>query len=307
MADLATLPQLLEYMAAGASGPPRTLSIPGHDDLVRLLLRKYPAAFAAWSPPLDDAPLLTVITFNLAYNAQINFASGTEEAFVRACQEQPGGNNIIKETGFSVCSTRALEWIKRQKPDLVGLQEVNTGLVPDLRRFFENDLRLSIHESVGLLYRERTTGRPTVLSKGGLIGTESFRYFYIVWFSRIRTLVIVLHAQHNIRLQKEIEAKVNGALHGLTINPRRILCIGDFNDDGSTLKEIKLMNQVLRQHQPTKLLTCCYPEFKYTGDYIFDTNYNETAVYYAGDPWEKSEPLMSDHRPVTLRDINIFS
>ena len=310
MANIQTLEQLLAHLMAGEpDGPARTLRIPGQEALVAHLLRKYPRAFR--EPADDYDPTLTVITFNLAYNAQINFASGTEKKFVEACQRQPGGNGIIKETGFSVCSTRALQWIKDQRADLVGLQEVNTSLVPDLRRFFQGDLKLSIYESVGFLYRESTMGLPTVLSKGGTIGQGSFRYFYVLWFPRPRTLAVVLHADHGINLKNEIEIKVNGALepHIESIRPQRILCMGDFNDAGGKLSELKLLGLTLRQHRWREpFLTCCYDKFLYRGDYIFDTRYREEAFYYAGDlKPQAAEPLMSDHRPVTLRDINIFS
>lgn len=310
MGDITTLEQLLAHMLTGdPDGPARPLRIPGQAALVAHLVQKYPRAFR--EPQDDYDPPLVVVTFNLAYNAQINFASGTERRFVEACQKQPGGNNIVKETGFSVCSTRALRWIKSQRADLVGLQEVNTSLVPDLRRFFDGDLRLSIHESVGFLYRESTMGVPRVLSKGGTIGPGFFRYFYVLWFPRPRIVAVVLHADHGIDLKKEVESKVNAALQPYQgkIDPQRILCMGDFNDSSRRLSELTLLGKRLRQHAPRDpFLSCCYPVFQYTGDYIFDTRFQETAFYYAGDlTKQKTEPLMSDHRPVTLRDINLFS
>lgn len=106
----------------------------------------------------------------------------------------------------------------------------------------------------------------------------------------------------------------------------RIIVVGNFNDcDGVLINEsrkgeFKIFGKELRLHvDPTQqeqhLLaarnvehTCCFPDYKCYGDYIFDSLPFPQKLYYVGPPidYQKEVDLYSDHDPVVMLEIDDF-
>lgn len=249
MADLATLPQLLEYMAAGgADGPARTLSIPGHDDLVRLLLRKYPAAFAAWRPP--SWIFLKAMTVNLV------------------------GVDLREDT---------VAWIARQDATVVGLQGLSAEKNKILGDRLAGKYVLDANESVGYLYDSAKTGAGQILQAEDPTWTRAFRSIFPIWFPQVGLLCVVVYAsKERADLRARIERIADKMLRNKGIRPRRILFMGDFKDASGAIQELSVLGMTLRA--PSALPTCCYPDFSRPGDYILDTNTQNPVLYTTAEP-----------------------
>lgn len=106
----------------------------------------------------------------------------------------------------------------------------------------------------------------------------------------------------------------------------RIIVVGDFNDCGGVLinhskkGEFKIFGKELRLHvdpaqQEQHLLaakniehTCCFPDYKCYGDYIFDSLPFPQKLYYVGPPidYQKQVDLYSDHDPVVMLELDDF-
>lgn len=294
MTHATTFAELADRLAAGEDDI--SVYIPDHLNITRILQQHLPS--------VRTSLRFRVISFNLGFHVQTNKLEGTEKAFVAKCQKQPGGNSI-QPSGFSVCSTRALTWIHDSVPDLVGLQEVNTTKMKEMTRFFENTLKTTFYESVGFLYNEALLGSPIEISTGLKVGGYH-RYFYAVWFEKVKMVAIVVHAGHNIPLQKMLQETINKALQGRNEVPDFIVLTGDFNDPTQKLKSVSVLGHEVKQ-AGIPPLTCCYPDFNGTGDYVlYWSRKNSKPVYY-GTPPEAlfyNNVLMSDHHPV-LADILI--
>lgn len=291
MAHATTFAELADRLAAGEDDISTHIS---NNEAIRVLRQHLPS--------VRTGQRLRVISFNLGFHVQTNKLEGTEKAFVARCQKQPGGN-AIQKSGFSACSTRALTWIRDSTPDLVGLQEINTAKTKEMANFFENKLKFVFYESVGFLYNETLLGSPREISTGLKVGGYH-RYFYAVWFKKVKMVAIVVHAGHNIRLQKLLQETIDKAFQGFTEAPDYIVLTGDFNDPAQKLQSVSVLGHDVKQ-AGIPPLTCCYPDFNGTGDYVlYWSRANSKSLYY-GTPFEASiynSVLMSDHHPV-LADI----
>lgn len=244
MADLTTLPQLLEHMAAGsADGPARTLFIREHPELVRLLIRKYPQAFAAWRP--SSWAFLKAMTVNLA------------------------GVALADETAA---------WIGRQGATVVGLQGLSAEKNEILKDRLAGTYVLEANESVGYLYDASATGEGLVVEASDPSWLRAFRSIFPIWFPRIGLLCVVVYAsKERADLRERVEKLAAKMLRGTGVSPRRILFMGDFKDASGAIQELSVLGMTLRV--PSQLPTCCYPDFSRPGDYILDTNTQNPVLY----------------------------
>lgn len=261
---------------------------------------------------------LRIASFNLGYNVMGNRIAGSEGARVQECQDAYGtGWSDIN--GVASCTKNAANFLAQY--NIFGLQEVNVKY----RKNFENYMK-TLNPNLNFLvsyyfgdwaiitgYDETVTGPGIMLthmyeSFPHSAGNPDVRGIQAIWFRKINLLFINLHAPHNIDLKKEIEisykqidllSKKNGVQ-----KLNRVIIVGDFNDDGEKLGKSGFKAFGFEMKVPSLVKTCCTDSnYKYTGDYIFDSKKNPG---YYGLPLNYDESvLMSDHHPIVLLDDKV--
>lgn len=256
---------------------------------------------------LDENPLkLRILTFNLATNVQLNEINGSEAITVEKCQSvYPTQKGWSVYPNLSQCTLNASNFIILQQCDLLGFQEcVEPSFSTFLRWICQGtgrNYQMIGSGSVQFIYDQNKLGQGILLSKPNLCIIEETRLMIVVWFPQTKLLAVNLHAPHDFDLQKHITETFNSIDIPSTVKPDRIIMTGDFNDSyRSPLKEITFLNMKLRQHHiinETSLQTCCADSnYRWIGDYIFDTEYTRDGYYGISVDADKS--LMSDHHPV---------
>lgn len=258
---------------------------------------------------------LKIVTFNIATNVQNNIVTGSEAIAVTNCQRTHPQNNgwsvspnamlnsNYNQRNLSQCTLNAVTWIASRNPDLVGIQEsVPTYLGNICSQISEKSGKE--YQSIGsgsvqFIYNRLHLGEGVLLSEPNLHIIEENRLMIVVWFPKIKLLAINLHAPHNVDLGESITNTFETV--SISIKPDRIIMTGDFNDGyRSPLTELNLIGKVLRQHgEPSK--TCCLDtNFRFQGDYIFDSDYTKDGFY--GVPNSVYALPMSDHLPVVFEE-----
>ena len=261
--------------------------------------------------PISSNDKLKIVTFNIAKQVQSNILAGSEEIVVRECQKRYtlyGGWSAPHKDGdhpiLSQCTLNAALWLASYSPDLIGLQESGPiylpGIVDIIKRQTGFQYETIGHGFVQFIYNPILLGKGVLLSPLDLHMVEQGRQMIIVWFSLIKLLAINLHAPHKVDLEKVILDAFNKV--PVNVNPNRIIITGDFNDayNNTPLTQIKIMDKILRQHGPASKSCCTNANYRYMGDYIFDSEYQRPGFY--GIPPDAYDKLMSDHHPVIYDD-----
>lgn len=242
---------------------------------------------------------LKIVTFNIGENIQKNKILGSESAFVSKCQANYPKYSGWSEYVLSQCTSNAAIWLAKQKPDLIGLQEVVQTYLYEMLDVINNDTEKT-YESIGsgpvrFIYNVETLGTGYLLSPPKLYMIEPKRELIVVWFSKVQILAINLHAPHQVNLKEEILNTLNKVQ--IYVNPKRIIIVGDFNDGYyESLTQINFKGKILRQHGNPPKSCCADSNYSTIGDYIFDSEYMKGGFY--GIPKDAYDILMSDHYPV---------
>lgn len=162
---------------------------------------------------------------------------------------------------------------------------------------------------------------------------DAIGVFQATYFPKRNLLFINVHAPNNqnVNLTYRLGIAFDEIRRHLvdswpTINSRnlRIILAGNFNDcDGVLINQsnegqFKIFDKELRLHvqtaeRPMHRLaprnaehTCCYPEYKCYGDYIFDTSPLPLKFYYFGFPidYNRRVDLYSNHDPVIMLELD---
>jgi hypothetical protein len=152
------------------------------------------------------------------------------------------------------------------------------------------------------------------------------------YFPLKNVLFINLHAPPDI---DNLEAHLDLAFEGVRLNliaswanvtfrNLRVIVTGDFNDCGGRLLDysnsgkFKILGRPLRLHiNPAQAerrvfalrtveRTCCFPDYRCYGDYIFDSLPVESKFYYFGLPidYRREVDLYSNHDPVIMVELD---
>lgn len=246
---------------------------------------------------------LKILSFNLAYNVQSNQVKGSEAAMVSLLQYvYPTYNGWSDSSNqISKASLNVKEFISTELPDLMGLQEVRGEYLVKI-------INQNIYDIVGdkgtvVVYNKNKLGKGYQISHVDLHIKEPGRGMIVVYFPNVKLLFINLHAPHNVDLHDEIQKTLNQVSFIPLLYINRIIVTGDFNDAyRAPLKELKLLNFILKQ--PNQAIKSCCSDNNYSliGDYIFDSEYEIEGYYGVPKTAEKyrynKHILMSDHYPI---------
>jgi len=257
---------------------------------------------------------LSVLTFNLGHKIISNEILGSEASKVSQCQlHYSSTSGWYKNLEMSSCSKNAFDLVSQYK--LIGLQEMNIKYQDSSIKYLKNlnpyfEFLSSIYLtncSLLTIFDIRVTG------PGILITLSNYNFLsrgiQASWFKKINLLFINLHAPHEIQLKSELECCLKNIErnYGTNINPERIIIVGDFNDDKKELFNdcIFVFGRYARISGVTPN-SCCYGDnYKYVGDYIFDTEV--TSRYYGFPPdYIRETSLMSDHDPIVMIEDNLL-
>lgn len=238
---------------------------------------------------------MRMITFNLGTNIQLGKAEGTEKLFVELCQREY--NFGTKRSRISPCSQNALDWLKEQNADLIGLQELTAEFLDELKVQFAHlpdggvKYQYAGYEnSICLIYNGQMLGEASYLSDDNLFFVNNYRPMLIVYFPKVKLVAVNLHAEHDIALKTEIEDKYNTILsYYPDLEIDRVVVLGDFNDTEHKLKSLYLSKLSCKQHSNIVPTCCADSNYQYYGDYIFDSDYNLIGRY--GTPLDAIHPF----------------
>jgi hypothetical protein len=189
-----------------------------------------------------------------------------------------------------------------------------------------------------------------VMGEGILMDLRTYNFAYedaigvvqATYFPKRNLLFINVHAPLNIedidlpfRLSvafRKIEENLRQIWPAADVRNLRIIVVGDFNDCGGVLintsragkltifgKELQLHVDPAQQGQHLVASrnverTCCFPNYKCYGDYIFDSLPSRSALsfpklYYVGHPidYQREVDLYSDHDPVIMLEFDDFT
>lgn len=129
---------------------------------------------------------------------------------------------------------------------------------------------------------------------------------------------------HLDRAFEDVRQNLLASWPAVTFRNLRVIVVGDFNDCAGTLLnysnsgKFKILGRPLILHvRPVGLgqyvyalrnveRTCCFPEYRCYGDYIFDSFPVESKLYYFGPPidYQREVDLYSDHDPVIMVELD---
>ena len=269
----------------------------------------YTSLFYPSDKDISNDTKLNILTFNLGTHIQLNQVKGSEAPMVSKCHLKYGSD--LHVCGLSQCSFNAADFIKEQDCDLIGLQEcVNSSMDTFLEIINSGNRQYEIlgEDSVRILYDVNKVGNGYILSDPDHHILEPSRKMLVVWFPTCSVLMVNLHAPHDFDSKNEIErafAQVGIDNFIDTTKIKRIIVTGDFNDSyRKPLENLEFVNRSLKQHKTSdnrKLYTCCDDaDYKWMGDYIFDSEYSRNGYYGIPEGYDKE--LMSDHHPVIYKE-----
>jgi len=269
---------------------------------------------------------MKIACLNLGASVMSNIISGSEALFVKKCQltypENNGWYNSTKQ--ISMCTFNAIQFLSEY--DLFGVQEVNDKYKDkfiDMIKLSNKNyefLSSSYHGDTSIMvgYDKTILGNGIQLTKDlKLSSNTDDRAIQIIWFKKHSLLFINLHAPHDINLKKEIERVCNSVK--LSVIPKKIIMVGDFNDNQGRIlnQSINIFGLELRLPLFNEIPTTCCDDIDYNsvgirsetpltgsytfGDYILTTDYDNKNLYF-GLPldYNRNINLYSDHDPVVL-------
>lgn len=248
---------------------------------------------------------LKICTFNLGYSVQTNELRGSEKEFVRLCQTTyPQYQGLVSPNilpnypKMSMCTYNAVDFIIKNSFDIVGLQEFVNKYVQEflgaLNTLTTKNYKLLGNKAVKILYNADIIGDGLEIDN---VMYEEGRRIQVVWFERIKLLVLNAHAPHVRDISQVTQNLLNTLNLSQVIVPDRILALGDFNDGKGELRELRILNKICKNHKSLEK-SCCFDNgFILPGDYILDSN-DMPSIYQRIVP----EVPMSDHYPVVKLD-----
>ena len=223
----------------------------------------------------------TVVSYNLSWATQENKYMGSEKLWVKKCQQEL---NISNYNTLYPCTHRALQGIQdynnNTKIDIIAIQE-GTNIYSD--RFFElfnlnnqyhiikstinncNDYLKNTYLYLGIS-KDIIKEYPEFIISGELVAGRGYQLVLVK-----NTIIINAHFPHNIDIQELLNNKINPLIKRIKTIKRIIIC-GDFNQP---INNLYLSGKNLKPLQD--LITCCYPDYIYSGDYILDSNSNKNS------------------------------
>jgi len=266
--------------------------------------------------------LVNVLSYNMSWATQVNKILGSEADFVEACQKKH------KHGGFQ-CTKDAITNIgKLNKIDLIGLQEVNSALEPEIMKLqssLKKYERGIIKESiVSILWNPEIFGEKIYSASLNLVKTDS-RPCLILITKKDNTIYVLINVHmpwsiHREQATNNINNFINNDKNIKKHMSDKIIMMGDFNDPKTSIYlnrpyVITLTNNIIKlNHNLTKsktqktLKSCCWhkPKHKYkyfsdSGDYILvNKNIKQKSIKIPAIFKKKGRThrLYSDHMPV---------
>ena len=252
-----------------------------------------------------------------------NELQGSEKTFVKKCQDKYLSFSVTPANKLSDCTQNAADFLIKSRFSIFGLQEVNKTYLNTLTSYIQKHTNSNYQFIIGpeyfapntnLIvtgYNEAITGKGISLSSNLYLNNAKGipeRPMQIIWFAKIGVIFINLHAPHNIDLHKAIQYNIDLVHESTQVegidSVRRVIMVGDFNDDHITLtnKSFSAFGKVMKKEN-VDLKSCCDDtDYAYEGDYIFDSEYSHSYYGFPKDYDSDNPPLMSDHHPVVLLD-----
>jgi endonuclease/exonuclease/phosphatase family metal-dependent hydrolase len=265
---------------------------------------------------------INVLSYNISWATQVNKTLGSEADFVEACQK-------AYKTGGLQCIKDALTHIgKLDVIDLLGLQEVNSAIEPEimkvqpsLKKFERGVSKQSI---VSILWNPEIFGQKIYSTSFNLMKNDERPCLILVTKNNDTIYVLInVHMPWSIHRNEAINNLnkfINTNKNIKQYMSEKIIMMGDFNDPKTSIHlnnpyVITLTNNVIKlSHNLTKnkarktLKSCCWHKLKHkykyfsdTGDYILvNKNIKQKSIKIPAIFRKKgrSRRLFSDHMPV---------
>lgn len=243
----------------------------------------------------------TVCSLNISYSTVSNVVRGSEKEFVKLCQKtypKYGGWADSSET-ISQCTMNSINLLKSY--DLLGIQEFNHNYINEFNKLMP-EYNFIHGQEITVGYNRKIMGNGKKIQGIKYIGIKGkVRGIQAIYFDKHRLLFINLHAPHNINILDELTRQLDKIRGKLTIQPKRVIIAGDFNDYNGTLLnvDIEFMGLTLKIPDHKAIKTCCYDSnYNFYGDYIFDSD--RSSKYGFLPNYKRFDPPLSDHDPVIL-------
>jgi len=274
---------------------------------------------------------LKITSLNVGYRVMSNEVKGSEAVFVKLCKETypkyHGWQNNREE--ISNCTYNTAKYLTDY--NLFGMQELNR----EFQREFQDEI-YNLGRSKGRNYRFFSNlgdfavvvgYDKDVMGEGIRITPDNFvfgegnnmRGMQAIYFPLRNLLFVNLHAPHNIDLIRGLNNAFQYIsqlfLQRFGKYDTRVIVVGDFNDYKGVLASrnniLNILGKYLNLHGEAPRSCCADTNYKYPGDYIFDTQTLEETIQkrkaiYFGFPldYHRKINLYSDHDPVVLLEVD---
>ena len=284
---------------------------------------------------------LKLASLNVGYNVMANTLTGSEAPQVAICQQayqqNEGWHN--SKRNLASCSYNSAIFLSDYK--LFGLQEVNRSLQKPFQdaiihagqqkgRDYQFISSYYFGEfGIVIGYDRNEMGPGIQITPNNYVfgdpGDKDIRGIQAVFFPVRNLLAINVHAPHYIDLVYHLNANFayigkllmqSEAGKSANLKETRVIVTGDFNDFKGLLIEptiegkLTILGKVLMMHikaiEDVPISCCTDTNYKYVGDYIFDSHNNNEKNYYYGLPlgYDRRINLLSDHDPVVLIEVD---
>jgi len=260
--------------------------------------------------PVKNGFYISVISFNLGINIMINKIAGSESQRVKQCQVKYNGGWSDK-WDLSQCSKNAADLLRQY--DILSLQEVPTENTHALFKEINMNGDYEFFASGGtinnvIVYKKafyhKQKPKTLVLPFPTHYKNDDTRSIQTIWFGEIGLIVINVHAPHFIPLKQDLIQSLTVIQKKLNVKPKRVIMLGDFNDNEGTLlnQSFKIFGLSVSIPNQKKVISCC-TDVGYTdpGDYIFVSDPQNVTYYDLPPKYNRDIDLMSDHDPVSLK------
>lgn len=246
---------------------------------------------------------------------------GTEKPLVQLCQEKYYGGWVDKSQKLASCTLNAAKFLSDYT--IFGLQEIHGNYRMALQEAIQASTSTA---DFGFLtakyfgnwfvvigYDRKITGPAIDLYQGLLIAHDATgksnpdqRAIQVVYFPKIKLIVVNLHVAHRIDLKGVIEKTLSQVKLPPDVDRTKvkIVMMGDFNDEAGTLlkSSITIFGQRLTIPDGKRVLACCTDSnYRFPGDYIMlSDNLLPVSDYGFPSGYKRHQPLMSDHDPVVV-------
>jgi endonuclease/exonuclease/phosphatase family metal-dependent hydrolase len=266
--------------------------------------------------------IINVLSYNISWATQANKMLGSEADFVEACQK-------AYKTGGLQCIKNALTHIgKLELIDLMGLQEVNSAIEPEIMKVQPNlkkfERGIQKQSIISILWNPEIFGEKIYSTCFNLMKSDDRPCLILITKKNEAIYVLInLHMPwsiHRNEATNNLNKFINTNKNIKQYMSEKIIMMGDFNDPKTSIHlnnpyVITLSNNVIKlSHILTKtkarktLKSCCWhkPKHKYkyfsdSGDYILvNKNIKQKSIKIPASFRKKGRThrLFSDHMPV---------